>query len=333
MRPLASTALSVLLWSLAAHAGDPARDAEGKKAFSAGVILLQDPDGAKYDEALVQFKRAYELVGSWKVLGNLGLCALKLERDGEAIDAYEKYLAGGGKDIDAEQRAQVERDLAALKIQAVKVHLEFTASDVTLVDEREARGTKIVNKYQSAAKSIDLRIHPGDHHLVARSAAGEATWDVSLTPGSSMSHKFEFGPAAAVGAPKGTVAPPGAAVEVGAETSGGGGGRTAAFVVGGLGVAGLAVGSIFGLQAMSEKSKRDEVCHGSVCPQAGLDHDASARSAGLISTVAFGAGLVGVGVGAYLFFTAKEPERKTGGVWVSPRVDVGRAQIEVGGAW
>ena len=43
---------------------------EGRKAFSAGVILLQDPDGAKYDEALVQFKRAYELVGSWKVLGN-----------------------------------------------------------------------------------------------------------------------------------------------------------------------------------------------------------------------------------------------------------------------
>src|SRR6476646_5802305 len=109
MRPLACTALSVLVFSVAAHAADPARDAEGRKAFSAGVILLQDPDGAKYDEALVQFRRAYELVGSWKVLGNLGLCALKLERDGEAIDAYEKYLASGGKDIDAQERAQVER--------------------------------------------------------------------------------------------------------------------------------------------------------------------------------------------------------------------------------
>jgi hypothetical protein len=348
MRPLASAALSVVLWSVAAHGADPARDAEGRKAFGAGVILLQDPDGAKYDEAFVQFKRSYELLGSWKVLGNLGLCALKLERDGEAIDAYEKYLAQG-KDIDAQERAQVERDLSALRIQAVKVHFDLPGADVTLVDERDARGTKIVNKYQAPAKSIDLRMHPGDHHLVARSSTGEATWDVSFVPGSTVSHKFEIGgakppaaappvasPAAATpAAPTQPVPPASPAVDVGAEASTGGGrSRAPGLIVGGVGVAGLAVGSVFGLKAISEKGQRDDICHGgSVCPQEALDHDASARSAGLISTIGFGAGLVGVGVGAYLFFTAKPSEAKTGSVWISPRVDVGRAALEVGGAW
>src|SRR5215470_8386310 len=85
---------------------------EAKRAFSAGVILLKDPDGAKYEDALVQFNKAYRLSGSWKALGNVALCSMKLERDGEAIAAYEKYLVQGGKEVDADERAQIERDLA-----------------------------------------------------------------------------------------------------------------------------------------------------------------------------------------------------------------------------
>ena len=32
------------------------------------------------------------------MLGNLGLCSFKLERDGEALDAYNEYLKSGGAD-------------------------------------------------------------------------------------------------------------------------------------------------------------------------------------------------------------------------------------------
>jgi len=45
---------------------------EGKRAFAVGVALLQDPEGAKYEEAAAQFHRAYELTKSWKVLGTSG---------------------------------------------------------------------------------------------------------------------------------------------------------------------------------------------------------------------------------------------------------------------
>src|SRR6187549_2999033 len=86
----------------AQSANPSAADLESaKKSFATGVALLQDPDSPRYDEALLHFRRAYELSGSWKALGNLALCLFKLERDGEAIEAYEKYLQSGGKKLDA----------------------------------------------------------------------------------------------------------------------------------------------------------------------------------------------------------------------------------------
>ena len=137
MRLSAHCAVVALLLTAGLAQGEgPTNADEGKRAFAAGVILLQDPDGAKYEEAIVQFHRAYELVGSWKILGNVGLCALKLERDGEAIDAYEKYLDGGKKEIAPDERTQVERDSVALRAQVSHATLQLPAGGGSIVDER-----------------------------------------------------------------------------------------------------------------------------------------------------------------------------------------------------
>ena len=99
--------LAGLLLCGAVTSASPARAADVKisdnarKHFNAGVALLRDPDGARYEEAYGEFKVAYEASPSWKILGNLGIAAMKLERDGEAIDAFSRYLAEGKKDIDA----------------------------------------------------------------------------------------------------------------------------------------------------------------------------------------------------------------------------------------
>src|SRR5258706_16405608 len=53
---------------------------EAREQFNVGVSLLQDPDGANYEEAFKAFLRAYTATPSWKILGNLGLSALKIER-------------------------------------------------------------------------------------------------------------------------------------------------------------------------------------------------------------------------------------------------------------
>src|SRR6185436_89604 len=75
-----------------ARAADPPVSEEARMHFTAGVNLLRDPDGARYEEAYREFKAAYAASPNYKILGNLGLCAMKLERDGEAIESYSSYL-------------------------------------------------------------------------------------------------------------------------------------------------------------------------------------------------------------------------------------------------
>jgi len=286
-----SVAGAILLCSSHARSADGPRAEEGRRAFQAGVILLKDPDGAKYEDALAQFKKAYLLLGSWKILGNMGLCALKVERDGEAIEAYEKYLAGGGKEIDPDERAQVERDLAALKAQVVKVHLDFPSAPVRISDNRTTtQGGHVVNDYEAAGTSVDLAIHPG-HHTITASSTGAPPWDVILNPGGTGSHRF-IAPAAR------------------SEGSNASGRRTAGFLVGGAGVVGLAVGGYFGLRTFSQKNDAEPYCQGTQCTQPGVDFREQAKSSATISTIAFGLGAAAVGVGIVLIVTSRSTSKE-----------------------
>jgi hypothetical protein len=89
----------------------------------------------------------------------------------------------------------------------------------------------------------------------------------------------------------------------------GSGQRTAALVVGGVGVLGVAAGTVFGLLASSKWSDSKNECgsSSSLClgnrAQAVSDHDAAATDA-TVSTVAFAAGGAAIAAGAFLFFTA-----------------------------
>src|SRR5687768_3790728 len=98
---------------LTAHAQERI-SAEARAHFEAGVALLQDPDGARYEEAYREFVIAYEQSKSPRILGNVGLCAMKLERDAEAIEAYSRYVEEV-PDIDPIERDQIRRDIITLK--------------------------------------------------------------------------------------------------------------------------------------------------------------------------------------------------------------------------
>jgi len=90
-----------------------------------------------YQDAYYQFQLAYqESAQSWKVLGNLGLCALKLERDAEALAYYERYFQKGGSDIAPEERAAIEQDLLLLRGNLAVVHLTSPVADLQVVDKR-----------------------------------------------------------------------------------------------------------------------------------------------------------------------------------------------------
>ncbi|MBI4956078.1 MAG: hypothetical protein HY908_28920 [Myxococcales bacterium] len=263
LRPFAlalALAAAVSAPSGAARAADP--PAEAQAHFKAGVSFLQDPEGARYEEAYAEFKHAFELSGSPKVLGNLGLCAMKLERDGEAIDSYARYLAEVS-DIDPDERAQIERDLETLRVSAVRVTLTVEPApaagvDLTVVDTRvPVRGTNVRNTYRFDALPAVLVLRPGHHVLGARLAtSGAPEWDVSMPPGAKLEHRFVLVTAAPVPAPPPPEPPPPPAPHS----------LVGPGILTGVGTAALVAGAALGGVALGKVSDLEDRCPGNVCP-------------------------------------------------------------------
>jgi hypothetical protein len=176
----------------AAHADDVPISDEARNHFAAGVALLQDPHAPRYEEAYREFKAAYAASPSYKILGNLGLCAMKIERDEEAIAAYEAYLKEAGADLDAPGREQIERDLLTLKSGVVRVTVYSDPAGVTLIDVRTpVQGAEIRNVYGplTAETALGLR---GGHHMITAKLAGylDQTWEFDASAEAPPPHGF-----------------------------------------------------------------------------------------------------------------------------------------------
>lgn len=169
--------------------------------FKAGVNLLQDPDGARYEEAYAQFKAAYAESPSWKILNNFGITAMKLEKDGEAIDAFRGYLDGGGDQITEDERAQTTRDLETLQASVVTVIIKAAPEGVKVVDERITnQGGNVVNHYSIEGGEVTLRVRPGNHKITAKLPGyDDAVWEFNAAASSSHEHSFLLEKPAAAG--------------------------------------------------------------------------------------------------------------------------------------
>jgi hypothetical protein len=170
---------------------------KARQHFKAGVAYVEDPAGPKYEEAYREFRIAYAESPSYKILTNLGLCALNLERDGEAIAAYEEFLSKAAPgEIPAEQRKIMEQDVATLKSSLVTLTLTSTPPDVTLLDERDpTKGSVISNRYDVKGGTLRLGIHPGHHRITAKAPGFQPeVWEFEADSASSHQHEFKLVP-------------------------------------------------------------------------------------------------------------------------------------------
>jgi hypothetical protein len=305
--------------SVAAFAADVPISEDARSHFTAGVSFLQDPDGARYEEALREFQAAYAISPSWKILGNLGLAAMKLERDGEARDAMKGYLEGGGKQLDPQERAQMERDLQALEASLVSVHLEAAPSGITLLDERQPlTGSAIVNRYGPLTGAVDLGVRAGHHRFTAKlEGYADQVWEVEGQPRGKLSHSFALtpiqaspAPAAAAGAaPSPPPAP--AQVDLTSRPTTGNGLRTASYVALGVGVVGLAAGTVFAFSAKNHYDDGNKLCPSFPCELSQADYDrrnqagSDGDKAKTFSIVGFAVGGVGLAAFTTLFVLSR----------------------------
>jgi hypothetical protein len=113
--------------------------------------------------------------------------------------------------------------------------------------------------------------------------------------------------------------------------------RLLGIVAGGAGVAGIAVGSVFGIMTLSQASQQKTDCASSTnCPhpdQAASDH-ASAGTDRTVSTVAFAGGGALLVAGAVLFFTAPHPmEPAASRLVIAPALSTGGAGFVAKGSF
>lgn len=312
---LFSSALSLALTlAPAAYAQDGEISEQARSHFAAGVNFLQDPDGARYEEAYREFTAAYQASPSWKILGNLGIAAMKLERDGEAIEAFQKYLAGGQATLAAEEKEQFQRDLGTLQAGVVRLNIDVNLPGVILTDERlPVTGSVVRNTYSSGDQHFAIGVRAG-HHKITASATGyePAVWEVEAVSGVAQSHVFELKRPAPAGAGGGGVAPGGSAER-----------PTPTGVYVGLAATGVfAVGAgVVGALALGKKSDFDDANKGTDVSNAKDLHD-GVKTFNLVTDVLIGAAVVSAGVTTYLYLSRPKTETPASG-WMRVRPQVG----------
>jgi hypothetical protein len=301
---IGSLGLAVLLWAAPAAAEDAIPE-EAKLYFKNGVELIQSQP-PNYQDAYYQFKLAWEKSKSWKVLSNWGLCALKLERDGEAIWAYTEYLKQSGKDVDPDERKDLERDLLLLNGNAASVTVTSDVPDLEVIDARAGSAVP-PQTYRLEGGRLALRLRAGSHTLTASSQGKSLKWDVTLSPGRTEEHRFDLADSsgAAAAAPAPAAASPitstTAAPNKDVVKPSGGTVRKVGYIVTGAGLLALGGGAFLGAQAKQDEKQLREDCHnlpatGYSCPDSSESgFDKAIDKANMANVLMIAGGVVAAG--------------------------------------
>lgn len=306
---LSAPALSFFEPSLA-HADDVTITPEARARFAAGVNLLKDPEGPRYEEAYREFKAAYASSPSYKILGNLGLCAMKLERDEEAIQAFEKYLTHA-KDLEPAEVAQVKTDLETLKSGVVYVSVASDPPGAKLIDVRlPVRGERVTNIYGPLSQPQKLGIRQGSHQITAKlDGYVDQVWEfeagsTEIPPHTFTMKKVESGAVAATPVPTPGAPATGTQVQPAPETTAAASRPIPTGVYIGAAATGvLTAGAVVtGILALGKHSDFQSQNNGSDPSTAQSTKDAG-QTLNMVTDICIGGAVVAAAVTTYFFVT------------------------------
>jgi hypothetical protein len=104
--------LVIILGTLATPTAQAGGKEEARKHYDRAIELVDD---GQLEGAIVEFQRSYTLKHHFTVFYNIGQVFVSLAKPVEAVDAYQRYLAEGGKKIPAARQAEVEKEIARQK--------------------------------------------------------------------------------------------------------------------------------------------------------------------------------------------------------------------------
>lgn len=310
-RAYSLTTTAALLLLLAQPARAQAESAAARALFAEGRQLMSSD---KYVEACPKFEESLRLDPGMGTQFNLAHCWEKL---GRTASAWALFL-----DVAAAARAgnQPEREAAAKERAAA---LEPKLTRLRIVVPEPATNAKIYRDEQevgSAAWGTAMPIDPGGH-VIRVSAPGKKDWTHEVqVPSAARTFSVDVPPLEALPLAQVTPEEPQRAAPLMATAAprdtAGGGANVAALVVGGVGLAALATGTVFALQAYSDNQEALDLClgrDGNTCsdPEERARHSQLVKDAKrerLIGLVTLGVGGAAVVTSVLLLLTASGGE-------------------------
>ncbi|HEY8040905.1 MAG TPA: hypothetical protein VIF15_13965 [Polyangiaceae bacterium] len=312
-------------------------EAAATALFDDGRKLM---DQKRYAEACPKLAESERLAPSGGTLINLAEC---YEHTGQTASAWVSWKDAAAR-ANAAGKADVEK--RALGRAAA---LEPTLAKLTIAVDQGSDVAGLVVKRDGvdvghAEFGVPIPVDPGAHVVEAtapKKLAYSTKVDVAARQTDARATvSLADDPAATTAA---TVAPPPPlppAPTTAATTpdepppaQGGSTQKTIALVVGGVGVVGVAVGAVFGLNAKSKNDQALQNCRTStLCTAQGLSLTDDAKSAATISTVAFAAGGAALAAGVVLWLTAPSSHASTG-LRVAPVVARSYGGVALDAAW
>jgi hypothetical protein len=303
IRRLPAIAIAVLLASTAA-AQEPQLDPIAKEAQA---LFLAGREAVKRGDLLIaqeKFLRSLELSPTQGTLLNL---AAVDEQLGKLVNALECFELAKKRLLETDDRYPVARDGAArVRARIPTLRVDFAAGSPVLMGARIDGAPLAVSNI-----GADVPMDPGTYKI-ATSAPGRAerSYEVTLKEGAKITLTVEAGARLVEAAPPAPVAPHPTYMQA------------AGLAAGGVGVAGLVIGTVTGVLAIKKKSDAASLCPDpNHCQGAGLDASGSGHALAGVSTASFVVGAAGVATGVVLYVLGREkPQAPRAAIapWVLP---------------
>ena len=320
--PLALAALTALVILLATNRAS-AQSLAAEALFNEGRTLM---DAGDYAHACPKLAESQRMDPGTGTLLNLGICYQKAGKTASAWGTFKEAVVLARRDNRADHVTYAQEQIALLEPSLSYLTVVVGDATKTIGLAVQVDGAALGDGAWGTAIPTD----PGKHHLEA-TAPGRQAWATDVELGANGDKQSTVIPALAIDAlaplaqPQEAVKPveekPIAAVPERSSR------KTVAYVVGGVGVVGLGVGTYFGARALSAWGSRKDQCTSAGCDASAVSFGDDAKRYGNFANVGLGIGLVGVGIGTYLLVTAPSSSK----ISVEPTVARDAMGMAVGG--
>jgi hypothetical protein len=294
-----------LAWATGADpaTATPRQKSDAQKLFDHGRELSATN---RYPEALAEFRASFDIVASPNTHFSIARTLAYMGQFAEAYVEFGKTITEAQAAAPKDKRYTQTAEASDAEQRELRPKLAFL---VLSVEHGDNATVKVGDREIDRAELRDLvPVAPGTVSVVV-SVGGNEVARQSVTLGTADRKTIVLD-----AQPKAAEAPP-APVETHEQPvvvdSSPGGLRTAAYIAGGVGIAGLATFAVFGSLEKSSFNELNDACHGGPCPPGKADDISTGRSRQTIANVGLGTGIAGLAAGVVLFFVSSPPKAPT----------------------